>query len=132
MSAVLADDATAAVKPLLMRGFLEGDVGFGKEDEHPFIPGFDHADEPGPRVVEILGFGLEHPVEVAFPGVDEVGEVDFDEDVESEALPGLLDERYVEFAHDLRAAAVTAEEVVAADLVGGASEVVADGGEDLA
>ena len=45
MSTVLSDDAPAAVEPLFMSGFFKWYVGFGKEDEHPFIPRFDHADE---------------------------------------------------------------------------------------
>ena len=33
---------------------------------------------PGPGIIGVLGFRLEDPVEVAFAGVDEVGEVDLD------------------------------------------------------
>lgn len=115
-----------------MCGFFEGYVGFGEEDEHPFVPGFDHAYEARPSVVEVLGFRLKDPVQIAFAGVDEVGEVYFDEDVQSEALARFLDERDVELAHDLGAATVAAEEVGAPDLVGRAGELVADGRKDLA
>ena len=52
-------------------------------------------------------------------------------DVESEALSGLLDKWDVEFTHDPGATTVTAEEVGTADLIGGAGELVSDGGEDL-
>ena len=71
-------------------------------------------------------------MQVAFAGVDEVRKVDFDEDIESETLARFLDQGYVELAHDLGASTVAAEEVRASDLVCGGSELVANGGEDLA
>lgn len=44
MGAALADDAPHAFCPLGVGGFRVGAVGFGEEDEHPFVPGLDHAD----------------------------------------------------------------------------------------
>lgn len=71
-------------------------------------------------------------MQVAFAGVDEVGEVDFDEDIEGETLAGFLHQRDVELPHDLAAAAVCAEEVFGSDVVGCLADFVTDEGEDAA
>ena len=59
---VVADEVAHAVLPRGHGGIRVGFVGDGEDDEHPFVPGLDHADQTRPGKVRVRLLGLEDPV----------------------------------------------------------------------
>jgi hypothetical protein len=78
----------------------------------------------------MLPFGLEHPVQVPCPALDEVRHVGFEEHVHRQTLTRFLDERNIQLADDLAARPVAAKKEAGLDLVRLVGRVVADRADD--
>jgi hypothetical protein len=99
-------------------------AGLREDDEHPLIPrlhgSYDGCKAPG----WMFNLGCQTPMDISHAGLDVLGQVDVDENVECQALAGLPQQRDIELSHDRGSGAFAAEEVFGGDLIGLSCELV--------
>jgi hypothetical protein len=80
-------------------------------------PRLHHACQARPAKIRVVLLRLEDPMQVSVSVFDIRRQIDFDQDVDGQALAGFLDEWDLELPEDLASGTVAAEEVRGADLV---------------
>src|SRR6202012_4080328 len=86
-------------------------------DDEPFIPGPHHAHEAGTDAADLRA-RLQHPVKNARPMGDIFGEIGVDDDVHAAGTAHLTFHRKTDDFGDTAAAAIGADQVFGADLIG--------------
>lgn len=101
-----------------MRGRLHAHIGVSvrKQDKHPLMPGLDHPHEAHPAEFGVFTVRLHNPVQVALPGVNEVGQVCFHKHIDCEALSRFVVQGQVELLDHAALSAISTEEIPRANL----------------